>query len=213
MARAQRILETEPEDVVERGYLLVHQLYAHPVAGIFLARRRPPPEVAQAGRRFGDADLVAMGLVSMDRLASTWAGCRRPWRLLDEAMIGFTTAEVSPVFAGIVYCAVIEGCQEIPDYARVAQWTRALTQWCQSQPDLVPFTGQCSVHRAQVMRAARRLRRPRSTSSTAPTSEPRPAGSPGAAVLALAERGDILRIRGRLCRRRERLHPGVDLRP
>ena len=29
VARAQRILETEPEDVVERGYLLIHEFYAH----------------------------------------------------------------------------------------------------------------------------------------------------------------------------------------
>ena len=39
------------------------------------------------------------------------------------------------------------------DFQRMAAWTRALTQWCKSQPDLVTFTGQSAVHRAQIMRA------------------------------------------------------------
>ncbi|HET9560501.1 MAG TPA: helix-turn-helix transcriptional regulator, partial [Propionibacteriaceae bacterium] len=33
VARAQRLLETETEDVVERGYLLVHEFYQHLARG------------------------------------------------------------------------------------------------------------------------------------------------------------------------------------
>ena len=79
---------------------------------------------------------------------------------------------------------MIEGCQEISDFGRAAEWTAALSGGASEQPGLVAFTGQCAVHRGQIMRlrgafraGARRARRAR---SPATSSRPRPArpGSP-----------------------------------
>ena len=41
-------------------------------------------------------------------------------------MVRVIAGEASPVVAGHVYCTAIEGCQEISDFGRVAEWTAAL---------------------------------------------------------------------------------------
>src|SRR5699024_8850851 len=96
-----------------------------------------------------------------------------------------------------VYCSMIEACQWVGDLGRAAQWTRALSQWCDAQPELVAFTGQCAVHRAQLMRlhgafaeAIVELERSAQRYEMA--------GGHPALALAHHERGDVLRLLGDL---------------
>ena len=116
-------------------------------------------------------------------------------RLLDEAMVGVTTGEMSPIFAGQTYCSLIEACQEISDFDRVAQWTTALTTWCSAQVGLVPFTGQCAVHRGQVMRVRGAFVEAIAELDGA-IARYVASATPGAAGLAYGEKGGLLRIRG-----------------
>jgi DNA-binding CsgD family transcriptional regulator/tetratricopeptide (TPR) repeat protein len=197
VARAQRLLENEAGDLVERGYLLVHNFFEQVDRGDYAKAGETVVQVVDSGRRFGDPDLIALGLTCQGRFTIYSGRVPEGLALLDEAMVGVAAGEVSPIIAGMVYCALIEACQEVSDFARAAAWTSALTRWCDTQPGLVPFTGQCSLHRGQIMRLRGAYdealtefvlaqRRYQAEGTTAP------------AAAALKEQGDVLRVQGNL---------------
>jgi DNA-binding CsgD family transcriptional regulator len=194
-ARLERILDGLGGDVVERGYLAIVQMYRHIRAGDWSSAAECAAVIGEHGRRFGDPDLVAMGLCSQGRLTLYTGPVPAGLALFDEAMVGIAAGEVSPIYAGTVYCTMVEGCQEVSDLGRAAEWTVALTRWCAKQPGLVPFTGQCAVHRGQIM--AQTGAWPQALEEfDGAVRRYQSVDNPDAAGLALRERGDVLRQLG-----------------
>lgn len=195
ISRAERLLEDFHEDTVEHGYVLFFRMLGHILGGDPVTGHDEAAALTSYGRRFGDGDLLAAGLMAQGRCLLYLGRVPEGVRLLDEAMVGVSTGEVSPIFAGHTYCSLIEACQEISDFGRVAQWTTALTTWCGAQVGLVPFTGQCAVHRGQVMRVRGAFEQAIAELDAA-AARYVAADTPAAAGLAFAEKGDLLRIRG-----------------
>ncbi len=151
LARGQRLLDEGRHDCVERGYLLVLQAVRSMFAGEDAPVHATFDQASRTGERFGDPQLVAFGRLGVGEALIGSGKIAEGMALLDEVMIAVTTGEVSPIGVGILYCAVITACQEIFDLRRAKEWTKALGQWCASNPDLVPYRGQCLVHRAEIM--------------------------------------------------------------
>jgi DNA-binding CsgD family transcriptional regulator len=195
--RAQRLLEREERDCVERGYLLVPVMLQHEATADWQAAYATAAEAAEIGERFGEADLLALAVHEQGHALVKQGQVEEGFGLLDEAMVAVTAGELSPIVTGLIYCSVIEGCQEVYALRRAQEWTAALTQWCEQQPDMVAFTGRCRVHRAEIMQlrgawreALEEARRAGERSSQGV--------SQTAAAQAFYEQGQIHRLQGEL---------------
>lgn len=150
-ARAARSLEEGSEPCVERGYLLLPRIHMLQSAGQQEAAIDAAAEVAAMGDRFGDAELVACARHLQGRCAVASGRVGEGLSLLDEAMVHVLSDRMSPIVTGLVYCSVIEACQQVFAISRARQWTAALKTWCDSQLGIVAFTGKCLVHRAEIL--------------------------------------------------------------
>jgi ATP/maltotriose-dependent transcriptional regulator MalT len=194
VARAAGLLESEP-DAVEHRYLDIHHMFRHIYKQEFPQAFELASRIAAAGRAHGEPDLLAMGVMCEGRLLIFSGRVREGLAKLDEAMVWVSEGATSPIVAGNVFCSMIEACQEIGDFRRMTEWTQALTRWCADQPDLVPFTGQCAVHRAQIMRSQGAYE-PALAELGLAIERYRANGMDPAAGLAMYERGEVFRLRG-----------------
>lgn len=151
LSRTQRLITGSPDDCVEHGYLLV-------VSGLFALFKGDGAgscayfeQATSLAQRFDDTDLLAVSILSRGQALIQIQRADEGVVLLDEAMLAVTSGQVSPIMAGIIYCAVILTCERIYDLQRAHEWTVALDDWCASQPELVAFRGQCLLHHSELL--------------------------------------------------------------
>lgn len=195
LGRARKLLEPEPDGSAEKGYLLLPQIFEYEARGDWEAAAATAAEARSVGERQDEPDLFALAgheqghiLVRLGRVGEGMA-------LLDEAMVAASAGELSPIATGIVYCGVILACQEVHEVRRAREWTAALTQWCDEQPEMVAFTGRCLIHRAEIIQLEgaweEALTEARRATERCLRSE-----NPGAAGEACYRQGELHRLRG-----------------
>jgi DNA-binding CsgD family transcriptional regulator len=150
LARGQRFAD-DVEGRAEEGCLILGDAVQLMFAGEAERANAMYTRAAEIGVRFGDPDVTSMARLGEGQTAIMLGRTSDGLTLLDEAMVAVTADEASAMMTGLVYCAVIETCQEIFDVRRAREWTTALSRWCESQPELVPYRGQCLVHRAEIL--------------------------------------------------------------
>lgn len=198
-ARARRVLDESDEDCVERGYLLVPRaMQAIGERDLTTALSRFE-RAAEFGQRFSDLDLETLARHGQGRMLIRMGEVSRGVALLDEAMVAVTANELSSLVAGNVYCSVLEACQELFDPRRAREWTEAMTDWLESQPDLVPYRGQCLVYRSQVMQWCGEWDEALKEAKRACDWLTRPSPAPAAGA-AFYQQAELHRLRGELAR-------------
>jgi DNA-binding NarL/FixJ family response regulator len=192
IATSQRILERLGEDCVERGYLLLPQGLGRLSQKDASGACEAACQAAEIGERFGDLNLTSLSR-AIEGQARIELGQREVGlALLDEAMLPASTGRLGPVATGIVYCAVIGCCQRVYAIDRAREWSAALAEWCNAQPDLVEFNSTCRAYRAEILlvqgawqKAMEEIRR-----AIRHDTLPRDAAS------VCYQRGELLRLRG-----------------
>jgi DNA-binding CsgD family transcriptional regulator len=151
MARAKRVLDEAGVECAEQGYLMVPVALMTMDGGDAEGGYAIFEQIGEIADRFGDRELLTMSRMGRGQALIQMGETADGAAWLDEVMITVTTDELSPIFTGIAYCAVIDACLRIFDLRRAQEWTTALTRWCSSDPDMIPFRGQCLVNRASIM--------------------------------------------------------------
>ena len=149
LSRAARLIESR--ECVERGYLLLPAAEQALAEGDAQGAYDAATSAVSIGTRYEDADLVACARHLQGRALLLQRQVKAGLALLDEAMLAAISGELSPIITGLIYCSVIEACQQVHAMSRAREWTSALARWCDRQPEMVAFTGTCLVRRSEIL--------------------------------------------------------------
>lgn len=193
--RARRLLEDVAEPSVVEGYLVLADALRQAGSGEMEGALDLATRAQEIARRFGDNDLAVLSLYLMGRALLGQARVDEGMALLDEAMVAVASDRLSPHVPGIVYCSVISVLHAVYSVRRAQQWTEALVRWCERQPELTAYTGECRVNRSEILMLRGEWRE--AAAETEAAQERLGRGGPRA-VMAEAEyqRAEYLRLRG-----------------
>ena len=150
LARADELLGDV--DCAERGLLLTPVALGLLESGDAATALERFIEIVELGERHDDADVATIGRLGRGQALVELGDRDSGVALLDRAMVAVQSDALSPQAAGLVTCGAIVTCQRLLEVTRAQEWVFELSTWCDAHSDLVPYRGQCLVHRAEVLR-------------------------------------------------------------
>ncbi|WP_162453557.1 helix-turn-helix transcriptional regulator [Phytoactinopolyspora mesophila] len=150
LTRVRRTLADVP-DSAEHGYLLYFDMFAAMGEGDLDTATAHATRMDELARRCDDPNLAALSVVGRGRALVKRGQVRDGLALLDDAMLAAVSQRLDPLWAGSIYCHLMDACQELMDLRRAAEWTQAATQRFDDLPQANILPGICRVHRAQVL--------------------------------------------------------------
>ena len=195
IARAESVLAACGHECEERGFVLLPRGLRLMAEGDPTAAHEAFEDAGRIGERFGSADLVALSRLGRGQARIRSGAIEDGVALLDEAMASVDAGGLGPVAVGTIYCAVIQTCHEICDLGRAKEWTAVLSGWCASQPEVVPFRGECLVRRSEILRLQGDWHEALEEARRACRLLTGPSAEPGAGA-AFYQRGELHRLRG-----------------
>jgi ATP/maltotriose-dependent transcriptional regulator MalT len=150
VARGARLVADDGTDSRAAAFLSVARAVEVAMGGDFEEAARMTGDCVEAARRHGSEQYAALSLHQQGMFLLAAGRIDEGLACMDEAMLGVAEGECSALVEGIIYCNVIQACWSVYELTRAQQWTAAMTQWVESQPEMCNFNGECKVRRAEL---------------------------------------------------------------
>lgn len=151
LQRARKHAEQTADDCVQRGYLLLPQVFMHRGKGDYETAVEIAGRALEFGEMCSEPDLIALAGSLKGGLLFRLGRIDEGYIPIDETMLLATAGRLSPVVTGVVYCEIVASCCRVLEMIRAREWTAVLNDWCQRYPQAKAFGGVCQVHRAEVL--------------------------------------------------------------
>jgi class 3 adenylate cyclase len=148
LARAERLLESEPDSPTNARLAVFHALGALMASryteGIELADR-----AMELARKHNDpnSNFMAMSFKGMGLVfTGDW---KAGFALIDEAATAASSGQLDLRVSSDIYCNTIAACRNVGDLKRAGQWADEGERWMRRQ-SVGGYPGICRVHRAEL---------------------------------------------------------------
>ena len=151
LQRAGKHAEETAPGSVERGYLLLPQVFMHRGKGAYEVAVEIADTAISIGQIQDEPDLIALAGSLKGGILFRLGRIDEGYVPIDETMLLANSERLSPVVTGVVYCEIVASCCRVLEMVRAREWTAILNDWCRRNPQAKAFNGVCQVHRAEVL--------------------------------------------------------------